>query len=47
MDDGLEAPIDQALEIETRAFMKVLRTEDASEGIQAFFGKREAQFKGK
>ena len=47
VDDGLEAPIDQALEIETRAFMKVLRTEDASEGIQAFFGKREAQFKGK
>jgi enoyl-CoA hydratase len=47
VDDGLEAPIDQALEIETRAFLKVLRTEDASEGIQAFFGKREAQFKGK
>src|SRR5918996_1359060 len=40
VDDGLDAPIDQALEIETRAFMKVLRTEDASEGIQAFFGKR-------
>ena len=47
VDDGLEAPIDQALEIEARAFLKVLRTEDASEGIQAFFGKREAQFKGK
>jgi enoyl-CoA hydratase/carnithine racemase len=47
VDDGLEAPIDQALEIETRAFLNVLRTEDASEGIQAFFGKREAQFKGK
>jgi enoyl-CoA hydratase/carnithine racemase len=47
VDDGLAAPIDQALEIETRAFMKVLRTEDASEGIQAFFGKRDPQFKGK
>jgi enoyl-CoA hydratase/carnithine racemase len=47
VDDGLDAPLDQALEIETRAFLKVLRTEDASEGIQAFFGKREAQFKGK
>ena len=47
VDDGLEAPIDQALQMETRAFLKVLRTEDASEGIQAFFGKREAQFKGK
>jgi enoyl-CoA hydratase/carnithine racemase len=47
VDDGLEAPIDQALEIETRHFSTVLRTEDAEEGIQAFFGKREPQFKGK
>jgi len=47
VDDGLEAPIDQALEMETRAFIKTLRTEDAGEGIQAFFGKREPQFKGR
>jgi enoyl-CoA hydratase len=47
VDDGLEAPIDQALEIETRAFLKTLRTEDASEGIQAFFARREPEFKGK
>ncbi|MBI1737120.1 MAG: enoyl-CoA hydratase/isomerase family protein [Candidatus Rokubacteria bacterium] len=47
VDDGLEAPIDAALEIETRAFLATLRTEDASEGIQAFFAKREAQFKGR
>jgi enoyl-CoA hydratase/carnithine racemase len=47
VDEGLEAPIDQALEIETRAFLKTLKTEDAAEGIQAFFGKREAQFKGR
>jgi enoyl-CoA hydratase/carnithine racemase len=47
VDDGLEAPIDQALEIETRAFLKTLRTEDAAEGIQAFFAKREAEFKGR
>jgi len=47
VDDGLEAPIDQALEMETRAFIKTLRSEDAGEGIQAFFGKREPQFKGK
>jgi len=46
VDDGLEAPIDQALEIETRHFTKVLITEDAAEGIQAFFGKREPRFKG-
>ena len=47
VDDGIQAPIDQALEIETRAFEKVLKTEDAGEGIQAFFQKRPAQFKGK
>jgi enoyl-CoA hydratase/carnithine racemase len=47
VDEGLPAPIDQALEIETRAFLKTLRTEDAAEGIQAFFAKREPQFKGK
>ena len=47
VDDGLEAPIDQALEIETRHFTRVLRTEDAAEGIQAFFGKREPHFRGK
>jgi enoyl-CoA hydratase/carnithine racemase len=47
VDDGIHAPIDQALEIETRAFDKVLKTEDAGEGIQAFFEKRPAQFKGR
>jgi len=47
VDAGLEAPIDQALEIETRAFLETLKTEDAAEGIQAFFGKREPDFKGK
>ncbi len=47
VDDGLEAPIDRALEVETRAFLKTLRTEDAAEGIQAFFAKREAEFKGR
>jgi enoyl-CoA hydratase/carnithine racemase len=47
VDDGIQAPIDQALEIETRAFQQVLRTEDAGEGIQAFFQKRPANFQGK
>jgi enoyl-CoA hydratase/carnithine racemase len=47
VDDGLEAPIDQALEIETRAFVQTLRTEDAAEGLQAFFAKREPDFKGR
>src|ERR1700704_5430049 len=47
VDEGIQASIDQALEIETRAFEKVLKTEDAGEGIQAFFQKRPAQFKGR
>lgn len=47
VDDGIQAPIDQALEIETRAFQKVITTEDAAEGIQAFFQKRPADFKGR
>jgi enoyl-CoA hydratase len=47
VDDGIHAPIDQAIEIEIRAFERSLRTEDAGEGIQAFFQKRPAQFKGK
>ena len=47
VDDGLDAPIDQALEIETRAFLQTLHTEDAAEGIQAFFARREPEFKGR
>ena len=47
VDDGLEAPIDKAIEVEIRAFDKVIRTEDAAEGLQAFFQKRPAEFKGR
>ena len=47
VDDGLEAPIDKAIDVEVRAFLETLRTEDAAEGIQAFFAKRPAEFKGK
>ena len=47
VDEGLEAPIDKAIDIEVRAFLKSLQTEDASEGIQAFFAKREPSFKGR
>jgi enoyl-CoA hydratase/carnithine racemase len=47
VDDGIQAPIDQALEIETRAFRQILATEDMAEGIQAFFQKRAPSFRGK
>jgi enoyl-CoA hydratase/carnithine racemase len=47
VDEGLEAPIDKAIDIEIRAFLKSLKTEDAAEGIQAFFAKREPSFKGR
>ena len=47
VDDGIQAPIDQAIEVEIRAFLQSLKTEDASEGIQAFFAKRPAEFKGR
>lgn len=47
VDEGLEAPIDKAIDIEVRAFLKSLKTEDASEGIQAFFAKREPRFEGR
>jgi enoyl-CoA hydratase/carnithine racemase len=46
VDRGLNGTIDEGIDAEVRAFMEVLRTEDAAEGIQAFFQKRAAQFKG-
>ena len=47
MDEGLNTDIDHALDAEIRAIVQVLKTEDAAEGIQAFFQKRPAEFKGK
>jgi enoyl-CoA hydratase/carnithine racemase len=47
VDEGLESPMARSIDVELDAFMPTLRSEDAAEGIQAFFAKREAEFKGR
>lgn len=47
VDRGLDGPLEAGIDAEVRAFMETLRTEDAAEGIQAFFEKRPADFKGR
>ena len=46
-DEGLNTDIDRGLEAEARAIIEVLGTEDAAEGLQAFFQKREPTFRGR
>jgi enoyl-CoA hydratase/carnithine racemase len=47
VDRGLDGPIEAGIDAEVRAFLETLRTEDAAEGIQAFFQKRPPAFKGR
>ncbi|MBI2466565.1 MAG: enoyl-CoA hydratase/isomerase family protein [Candidatus Rokubacteria bacterium] len=47
VDRGLNATIDEGIRAEVAAFLETLRTEDAAEGIQAFFMKRPPEFKGR
>jgi len=47
VDEGLDASMARSIDVELDAFLPTLRSEDAAEGIQAFFGKRPAQFKGR
>jgi enoyl-CoA hydratase/carnithine racemase len=47
VDAGLDGTIDRGIETEVKSFLEVLGTEDAGEGIQAFFQKRPPQFKGR
>jgi enoyl-CoA hydratase/carnithine racemase len=47
VDEGLESPMARSIDVEMDAFMPTLRSEDAAEGIQAFFTKREPQFRGR
>lgn len=43
---GRGVPLDQALDMEQRAFQATFATDDAVEGVNAFVEKREANFKG-
>jgi enoyl-CoA hydratase/carnithine racemase len=47
VDQGLDGPIADGIDVEVRAFLESLRTEDAGEGIQAFFQKRPPEFRGR
>ena len=47
VNSGLNQTLDKAIEVEALQFGRVCNTEDKTEGIQAFFEKREPKFKGR
>jgi len=47
VDEGLDLPLEEALEVEGRYVMANLDLDDAAEGLQAFLDKREPRFTGR
>ena len=47
VNQGINLPMDSALNLEAELFGAACQTEDMKEGIQAFLEKRKAQFKGR
>jgi len=47
LQEGLEVPLKEALEIEKKYYAKTIFTEDRLEGIRAFLEKRPPRYKGK
>ena len=44
---GLDAPFDEALQLEQRAYEALYDTADQKEGMRAFLEKRKPKFEGK
>jgi enoyl-CoA hydratase len=45
VDRGLEMPLEQGIELESKLFAEVFQTEDVKEGVAAFLEKRAPKFK--